>query len=191
MTPDPYASKVLKPDVHERLVADIGNYARDAGIQPKHIWEPLTPKVSPAELTWVKRFRFHTSEGHSGLCLEGASLVFSVEDRMAAIAGALVRNFIRARVFTLSQLFAEAESEGMPKATCLLIPNFFNGKNTGKAIAGPIAPWRVSLVLDILMERHLSGLQTVLYVESILDLEEAYGPPIAKHLKTHFTIVGV
>ena len=191
MTPDPYATNVLKREVHDRLVADIGNFARDAGIQPKHIWEPLTPKVSSGELTWVKRFRFHKDEGRSGLCLEGESLDFSVEDRMAAMAGALVRNFIRARVFTLSQLFAEAESEGTPKATCLFIPNFFNGKNTGKAIVGSIASWRVSVLLDILMERHLSGLQTVLYVESILDLEEAYGPPIAKHLKTHFTIVGV
>jgi hypothetical protein len=99
MYADPYAAGVLLPQIHSQLVRDMIAIARDAAIQPDWISSPLKNACGTAEITWVKRFKFHAHEGHTGLCFIGKNpKVNSIEDRMSAIAGALVRNFIRARM---------------------------------------------------------------------------------------------
>ena len=40
MRVDPYASGVLHPEVHDRLVKDLDHFARDAHIAPKWICTP-------------------------------------------------------------------------------------------------------------------------------------------------------
>ncbi len=56
MTPDPYAPGILKPEVHERLVANLENFALDAGIRPHWIYEPLPASVSPAEVKYLRAY---------------------------------------------------------------------------------------------------------------------------------------
>ena len=132
MLADPYASNVLRKDVHGRLVADMDSYARDARIQPHFIWTPLAEVCGDAEVEYVRRFKFHRGEGVSGLCYVGDKKGnVDIESRMAAIAGALVRNFIRASVVTLAELFEEVEEEGLTDISCLLVPNFHVPKNAG------------------------------------------------------------
>lgn len=181
---DPYETGVLDRHVHARLVADITNIARDAAIQAKWIWMPLADTVSPTEVDWVKKFHLHTAQGKTGFCLVGEAKV-SVEDRMSAIAGALLRNFVRARVFTIGQLLERTADRDTTSATCLLVPNFFLGKAQG----GHIPDWKVSLVYDLLLERHLSGRQTVIYVASMKALAVEYGAAIAKHINTNFHVL--
>ncbi len=184
---DPYASGILKREVHARLVADLDNIARDAAIQPKWIWTPLEQTVSPAEVEWVKRFRYHPHEGRAGLCLTGKSPE-GVEDRMCAIAGALVRNFIRARVYTVGQLIELlADGEPAPTSTCLLIPNFF----LGKALGASLVDWKVTLLFDALLDRHLRGLQTVLYASDLKAMAVEYGAAIAQHVKSNYQLTSI
>jgi hypothetical protein len=184
---DPYAQGALLPEIHDRLVADIDNIARDAAIQPAHIFTPLVGNVSPKEVDWVKKFKFHTTSGKSGLCLIGKNPNVDVEDRMAAIAGALVRNFIRARIFTLSQIMDLAERSEVPEPTCLLIPNFFQEKSA----AGQMSSWKIPQLLDILVQRRIRGLQTVIHVSSMHALDSEYGSAFAKHVNSHFEHVTV
>lgn len=167
---DPYLSGVLKAGIHDRLVADIDNYAIDAGILPSWISLPLSETCSQAEVKWVRRFNFHKLEGHTGLVLQGTDVDFA--DRMAAIAGALVRNFIRARVITVSRLMEEIEAGEPPhQYTCLLIPNFYIGKSNG----GMLAEWKAARLLDFLLERHMAGKQTVVSVSNLNHLTTEYG----------------
>lgn len=183
---DPYAHGVLKPEAHDRLVADIENISRDASIQPKWIWTPLAETVSAKEVEWVRRFRYHREEGSSGLCLMGTDADGGVEDRMAAIAGALVRNFIRARVSTVGQLVERLSSgEPVPTSTCLLLPNFF----IGKAMGAVLADWKTALLFDAILERHLSGLQTVVYVSSMKSLRSEYGAAFEQHIQSNYQIL--
>jgi hypothetical protein len=102
MKVDPYASGVLKPEHHERLVANLDHYAKDAGIQPMWIWTRLSAACGPHEADYITGFRRHRASGQvHGLCLTRKTPDAEPESRMAAMTGCLVRNFVRARVMTL------------------------------------------------------------------------------------------
>lgn len=183
---DPYATGVLKKEHHGRLVADLANIAMDAAIRPHWIYTSLLEVGSEAEVSWVKSFRANVNAGVSGLCIVGKN-VPKVEDRMSAIAGALVRNFIRAKVVTVASLIEQHEEGATPDPTCLLIPNFFIGKTMG----GDLPTWRIAKLHDILVERHMSGRQTVLYVTDMKNLAAEYGTPMAGLIESHYKIVNV
>lgn len=184
---DPYATGVLDPDEHGRLVADIDHVARDANIQPHWIWTPLAEICSTAEIAWVRRFHFHKTEGISGLCYLGRDPDPEVEDRMAAMAGALTRNYVRARIMTVNGLIEAADNGAVPDMSCLLIPNFF----VEKAAGGTQAPWRVSVLLDALLHRQTLGLQTVLYVSDMDAMGAEYGSALKRHVSAHYRVVEV
>jgi hypothetical protein len=182
MKTDPYASGKLVKGVHDRLVANIENYARDAGVETHWLWEPLADHCGPHEVEWVKRFAFHRSERVHGLCLTRASDDPKVEAHMAAIAGVLVRNFVRARIMTLGTVLDAIAAGSHPEATCLLIPNFFQSKEEG----GAIAPWQVFALHDLLVRRVTMGLQTVIYVSDMAALESEYGSDFVRLIDNNY-----
>ena len=185
---DPYASKVLVKEHHERLVAGIEGFARDAGIQPKWIWTKLSDACGPAEVEYVRKFKFHQAGGEvQGVCLLRKSKDVDVSPRMSAIAGALVRNLIRARVMTLGAVLDLLAAGDHIEATCLLIPNFF----TPKAEGGTIAPWQVSALYDLLVHRGSLGLQTVISVSSVADMSSEYGNAFAVLVRNSFKVIEV
>ena len=173
---DPYASGVLDKEVHARLVADIDRYARDANIQKRWVYTPLAETCGADEIDWVRRFKFHTSEGSAGLCYVGKTPAFNMETRMAAIAGALTRNFIFARLMTLNEFLMESANDGdIPDMSCLLVPNFFVEKGQPS--------WRTAALLDVLIARHTAGLQTVLYVADLIAMGKDYGNALPRHIE--------
>ena len=184
---DPYASGVLVPTVHDRLVADIDNYARDANIPVRWIWTPLPEVCGPEEVEWLVGFRSHTAAGFAGLCLIGSNMKIDPATRMAAIAGTLTRNFVFARVMMVNDIVTAALDGTVPHMSCLLVPNFFVEK--GKVTTN--GHWRSAALLDALVTRHLKGLQTVLYVSSIDDMGMDYGTALKCHIEQHYQIVEV
>lgn len=182
---DPYASGVLVKDVHERIVADIGNVARDASIKPSWIWTSLGVICDETVIDWVRKFRQHAQNGTSGLCFTGKDPDPPIADRMAAIAGALIRNFVRPKVLTLNSLLDAAQDGEIPDMSCVLVPNFF----VGKAGAGKLVDWKVQQLYDALTFRHTHGLQTVLYVTEMDALAVEYGLSVKKHIEAHYTVI--
>jgi hypothetical protein len=187
MNIDPYASGVLDKAVHERIVADIGNYAKDALIKPSWIWTSMTETCDGLVIDWVKKFRTHQHNDIAGLCFVGENPFPNIEDRMAAIAGALIRNFVRPKVLTLNMLVDAAEEGDIPDMSCVLVPNFFIDKKSG----GTLAPWKVAALLDTMIFRRSQGLQTVVYVTDMSILAVEYGLAVRKHLESHYVIVEV
>jgi len=183
---DPFSSGVLRKDVHSRLVADIDNVARDASIMRDWIWAPLQPQVGPTELAYVRKFKEHRAKRCGGLCYVGRKPGKAIDDRMSAIAGALVRNFVRARVMTLEQLLSHVEDKGMPDFSALMVPNFFIEKSLG---GGKVADWKVGQLLDTLTARRQAGLQTILYVSDLESLGTEYGVAFERLIKEHYIIV--
>ena len=183
---DPYATGVLDPEEHDRMVADIDKIARDANIQPAWIWAKLDQHCSAPEVAWVRRFPFHKVEQRAGLCLVGKHPTLDVEARFAAITGALVRNFVRARLMTLNQVVTATDAGSPPDMSCLVVPNFFEG------LAQQALPaWRLALLLDTLLQRQLRGQQTVLYVTDMVALGKEYGATLRRHLETHYQLLPV
>jgi hypothetical protein len=182
---DPYASGILVPAEHDRLVADIDNVARDANIPVRWVWTPLAEVCGPEEVEWVERFRFHAAEGSAGLCMSGSNMKIDPETRMAAIAGALARNFVRARVMTVNKLLIAARDDDLPDMSCLLVSNFF----VEKGHVATNGHWRSEALLDAMVARHTAGLQTVLYVASMAEMALDYGLAMKRHIERLYQIV--
>lgn len=175
---------VLDPEYHERLILKLDAFAADAAIHPRFIKNPLGDFGNDAIREWLRHFRQHTDNGSSGLVLVGPDPV-SV-DRMSAIAGALLRNFIRSRVVTLHTML-EAEVDSMLDWTCLLIPNFYVPKSEG----GGVASWKVTELHDMLVERRLAGKQTILSVQDLAGLSTDYGVVLQAFIEANMHVAHI
>jgi hypothetical protein len=187
MLADPYATNVLNPAVHGRLVADIETYAADARIQPEAIWTPLAKVCGEAEIEYVKRFKFHRAADIAGMVYVGKSNDLDIDGRMHAVAGALIRNFIRARVMVMSQLFDAIEEEGIPDVSALLLPNF----HVPAANGGSKASWKLANILDVLMHRRAIGVQTIVYTPDLDQVGLEYGSGVRRLLMQNYVRVKV
>jgi hypothetical protein len=185
MTVDPYETNVLRPEVHGRLVSDISHVAQDAHIEPHWIWTKLSENVTTGEYNWVKNFAKHKGAGNYGLCIVGNKAKIDPTTRMSAMAGALLRNFIRARVCSVGEVIDYREHGADDRITALFVPNFFLGKAQGSSLPA----WKLTHLIDVLVERRLAGLQTVVYVSDLNALSEEYGVGFTQHFKSYFTIV--
>lgn len=173
---DPYATKVLDPKVHDRLVANLEAYAADAGIHPRFIWTSAKGVLTDEESAWAKAVRQHMATGSSfGLCYFGGD---SVLERMSFMAGWMTRNFIRARVSVVSQIL-EGLQEGdgdLQTISCLLIPNF----HVSKAEGGILSTRQVAQLYDLLTARASTGVQTVVRASSPKALADDYGAAMSR-----------
>ena len=182
---DPYAAGALHRVEHESLVADLAGYAHDAGVHPIRICTPLAGHCTPQEIDYIRKFNQHRAGGEvHGLCYVGSDVV-EVEDHMAAMAGALVRNFVRAKLMTVGTLLDLLANQQDPACSCLLIPNFFMPKIEG----GSIAAWQVSSLLDLLLTRKAAGQQTIIYVSTMDALKKEYGTAFERLIEAGFESV--
>jgi hypothetical protein len=162
---------VLNPVVHRRLIDDIDHVCLTANV-PKHmLHESAKGHLTEEELEWVLNFRAHQEHGR-GLVLCGEQ----ADVKMMAITAALLRNFIDARIMTVTNLL---ENDTSPSV--LLVPNFYV-----KAMNKALPAWQVQKLYDRLLERYSQNRPTVLYVESLAGLEKDYGSVLARHLKDHY-----
>ena len=185
---DPYETGMLTKDRHDRLVANLENYAKDAGIQPHWVWTPMEGKATADEKQYLIDFRQHSMRGtRSGLVYTGLNLDFDMTDHMSLVCGLLVRNFVRARVMTLGSVVAALQETSLPDLTCLLIPNFLWSKEDG----GDLPRWQVNMVYDMLVDRHARGRQTILYVSRPTVLAKEYGLPMSQLVMNNYLAVPI
>lgn len=174
-------NSLLDPVEHSRLIADLEGICTTANVQQIYVHQSMSKFCSPTEIKWVADFRENRAMGVGGLLLTGV-----LGERYQAIAGALLRNFIDARVVSVNQLVAASNSNGkhvveIPDPTVLVIPNLFVS-SYGKAMTS----WQIQALYDILLGRLTSNRPTVAYIESVAGLSEAFGVVFAEHLTTHF-----
>ena len=183
---DPYASGVLKEEVHGALVADLDRRSKHASIQPHWVCYPLGDWVNADAVEWVRNFHTNSEQGVHGLLLEGISSATAL-DQCSAIAGALLRNFIDARVVTVSNVYESLRTGDPLDPTCLLIPNFFVGAGSGVQLAS----WEISKFYDLLVDRVLRGRSTVLYAHSTSALSSEFGAGIWDLVNKSYTITSL
>lgn len=176
-----YKSQVLDPEKHMRLVQDISRIADMANIPSIYIYTSMITYCSQKEIEWVKAMRRHQDDGITGAVFVGKTP--GLEDRMMAMAGCLIRNFVDARVYTVQGVIEKLRGNNLPECRVLLIPNFFLLKDSG----GDIPSWHISSLLGMLYSRFSKGLFTIMYVQDMQRLGEAYGSAFKNHLESHFT----
>lgn len=186
---DPYATKVLQPDAHSWLVANLESVAADAGISPDRIWTSMyDTDATPAEIEYLRAFRRQAAIlGKYGLVFVGENPQRDIIAAMSYLAGALLRNRTRARVMPVADVLDYMASDGHPDHTCLLIPDFH------ELIAGQqkATRHRISKLVSLLLKRQAAGLQTILYVSDMNTMQLEYGNLIGRHIKSHYHFVDV
>lgn len=173
-------TSILDPVHHERLIADMEHVCKTANVLPLYVKQSMVGVSQPAEIEWVRQFREHSQNGQ-GLVLTGS---LSPETRMMSIAGALLRNFVDARVISLTTMLEMRDNGVLPDCRVMLVPNLFL-RSAGKALPA----WKVHIVYDILLARMTSSKPTVVYVEDMNALAAEYGRVFADHLTQHYITV--
>ncbi len=159
----------LDREAHAELIRDVGMYSRLAGVRREWLWQRLADYAGEKEIRYVSSYRKLRDRGIQGLLYVGASS--GVTDRMQAITGALVRNFVDARIRPTSQAITRiGPIDESPPATCsvLLLHDLCVGK-------GKQPDWFVREVTAMFMEREAAGLQTIAYARSLDLVKEVFG----------------
>lgn len=177
-----FESKLLDRDYHDRLIANLKTHAMQAGIPPSYVWTRLSKYCSAVEMDWVRNMR-HSED--NGLVFSGTEFNVPVEDKMMAITGACLRNYIDARVMTVQELLGRLKNDDPPGHTLVLVPNFCMAKDDKSSVA----PWQAASLLGWLYSRLSNNQKAVLYVGSIKTLEEVYGEAMARHIKSHYSFI--
>lgn len=162
---------ILDPKEHARLIADMEHIASVAGVQEKYIHQSMVEVCSEPEIEWVRNYNKHKSESLPGLVLHGTE---QPDAHCQAIAGALLRNYLDARVIPLNTLL---DSKEIPNPTVLLIPNLFV-----KVAEKGIPSWRMQSMYDILLDRVVHNKQSVLYIQDRDEMKKVYGMPFLELL---------
>ena len=179
---DAYATGVLKPEIHSRLVANLSAYVQRANIQVPYVLDKMSKFGCNAdEIAYVRTISRAADEGRFGLVYHGKETQ-PVMPRMMAVAGACLRNFRDAKVMTVQALLADLKTGEIPEARVLLVPNFFIERVEG----GRLAEWLIADLLGMLYGRLSRGQQTFLYISNFDALRKTYGIPLAAHIQAHF-----
>lgn len=175
-----YETGVLDKEVHGRLVADLSRYSREANVPKRMIWTPMSEFCSETEIEWVRNVKFHAENGVAGLVYVGEMEPPAIT-RMSAIGGALLRNFVSARIASVHQLIEEARREA-PKETVLLVHDFHSATVN-------LPKWQIGLLTSLLESRSISEKQTVLYADSLEAVEHDYGSELVGLIRRDYTIL--
>lgn len=171
---------MLDPVEHERLIADMPDVLSTANLPERFLHESMTVYCKDVEVDWVRNFHAYR-KAKAGMILEGIS---DPENRCMAICGALVRNFIDARIVYLNTVIAAMQKDEVPDPTVLILPTLYV-KTHGKSFTS----WQIQGLHDLLSSRYTASKPTVMYVQSMADLESSFGVVFSDHLKTNYVLV--
>lgn len=171
---------ILDPVEHHRLMADMESVCQTANVPPQYIHHSMGEWCKEGEIDWVRNFHQYR-EKKAGLVLHGRD---HPANRCMSICGALLRNFIDARLVQVNTLTDQSKKDELPNPTVMIIQNLYI-HTTGKAMTS----WQIQTIYDILISRMTANRPTVMYVESMSSLASAYGPVFHDHLVTNYIVV--
>jgi hypothetical protein len=172
--------QVLDKDEHSRLLSNLEEMLHIAGIQEKFFRSSMKEYCGQKEVDWVTNYRQYVKNGVPGLVLENIS---NPDSRCQAITGALLRNYIDARVYPLNHLLDLQQLRDTPDPSVLVVPNLFI-KMSDKGI--PV--WKMQSMYDLLLNRAVHNRSSVVYIEDKKEMQKIYGTPIINFLE-NFTWV--
>lgn len=170
-------SGLIDTVAHEMLLADIKGVLQQAGIPERFVWTSIHEYCESDEIDYVSTLNDKDAEA-IGMVYVGDIEGASINDRMMAIAGTCLRNYINAKVMVLYDVLQALRGGDMPSPSVLLIPDFFDGSK--------VAEWEKSGLLGLLYKRQQEGKQTIIYVSDKKALEAEYGKTFIDHMSGKF-----
>lgn len=180
--PEWYAEQVLVPETHYRLVENAFEYAKDAGCRPLDIRNKLKAVCDTGiERTFVVELARHRGSvtDFSGLYYTG-KMDPPILDRLRAITGALVRNFVPVKLLSQGRFFDMiVGGEDFDSYPVLIINDLFRDGPVSEALRRSIS----SLIID----RYQLGWQTVFgRIDSLPVISEKYGEDVVDLIVNSF-----
>lgn len=175
------APDVLDPVYHQRLIADMAHVCATANVSEAVVRQSAKPYLNKVELEWVTSFPEYRSKG-IGLVITGLHSI-APETKIMAICGALLRNFIDARVMSLNSVIKSAEAGSPPDPTVLLIPNLYAATKTAA-----LPSWKMQILYDVLLRRRAMSRPTVAYIENLEEFGTEHGALMAQHFTDHYKV---
>lgn len=173
----------LKPKIHDSLADQIQFISEQARIPEKYIKHVGAKEYcTESEMLWLRNAKLHIKEGNGGMIIHGPQ-VNSISKKMLAIGATLTRNFIDARVYSISELLEliESRTDAPPECTVLIIPDL--------CIADYEIPKRqIHKLAGYLLKRFVEEKVMVAYVDSMKIVEEKYGASFADNLRNHYDL---
>lgn len=168
----------LVPGVHDPLVAEIERLAAEAGITPADVTGEEY-NLTEFEKDYLVEFRRTGQTGKLGIIYIGAQDP-GVTLRCRSICGALLRNFITARLIVREELVSELfDRRRQPNADLVAIPDL-SYADAPAATRRAIGSW--------LMGRMARGRQTVIGIPNKAGLNDIFGAEAPVYTK-HFSVL--
>jgi hypothetical protein len=179
-----YAPGILEVESHYPLVERLEDFAAQANVPSYYVYNTrMADYCSKEEIDYARKFRSWTSQNVAGLLYMGS--LQSVEDRMLAMAGALLRNYIQVRVLTMQSLVAALRELDPVDETMVMVPNFFLYSGSGSSMP----EWQAAMLSDWLIGRFTKGKQTAVYVSDLDGCMERLGGMVMNHFRSHYLTV--
>ena len=178
-----YGAGLLNPDKHYVLVEKLAQYAREAGIPSKYIYRPIEDFCDDnPEVTWMKQYRYHRCRDVYGVCFVGSPHHLQ---RMSAMVGMCVRNYISSRLTDLTTLLTDLKDNNASDVDMLSVGNFCLGQMSG----GHVPAWQIPALIGYLYKRYSSEQYTIVYVDDFANIKKIYGPTMSEHIEEYFDII--
>jgi len=163
---------------HATLLADIDSIAETAGIPVSSIYHSMKEVCTLDELKFARDLWLDPKTA-------GVVYIHDVYTmpRMMAVTAACLRNFVDARIILMAEIVRAIKEGNAPKCDVVLIPNFcIAAKDKG------IADWEMTHVLGWMLDRHFSGLKTLVSISKKEDVQKVMGQMMIDHLKNFVEI---
>jgi len=179
-----YDKGILLPETHHNLVDQLDEVAKAARIAPYWISSVSMTAINctAAELEYAAGFRQWKDSNVAGAIYFGS--LDSFQDRMNAMCGALIRNFINARMVPVKTICTRIKSKQDIEGTAIFIPNFLVGENQYEW-----ADWDKSGFYDWLYQRNMEGKQTILGSKSMKAVKSMFGDSLYEYVANHFMVM--
>lgn len=183
-----YDSGVLTPDRHGRMLDELSNITKRAGIKgcPDYLWRPFDQEAFPTEeKAYLKNFK-QLSDVHGlfGLCYIGFP-ESKISKRMLEVTGLLLRNEVDARYMPRADVLSSFRKTNEVTGSAILIPNFCPDVS-GKSQKMDYLDYLRETIYDFLLSKLRDGSQVIISATSYHDLEKLYGSSITTHIQTYF-----
>jgi len=173
----PFAPGKLRQGIHDPLIKEIDRIAHEAGITPADV-TGANYCMTDAEMDYLKGFRRTGETGSLGIIYIGQHDP-AVAARCRTVCGALLRNFITARLIVREELVSELfDNRRQPNADLIAVPDFAY-KDAPPATRRALSSW--------LMGRITRGRQTMFGLPDKTALSDLFGSEAAHYTK-HFVV---
>lgn len=166
---------MLNKNDHQRLIDALPTIVNQSNVPEVFIRTTAQGNCDAADIKFLKNYHSLKTQGVGGYCKVGGK---GASRKLNFIAGALIRNYVDARVMSFESSLGGVGEE----PTVLLIPDFCVETNDGRPITG----WKVQQAYDLLVTRMSKSKPTVLYVQSFDLIETNFGKSITDFIETNY-----